>query len=787
MKLACAATVIAATAGLAVTASASTTTNSTTTVLRSSDRYSAVIRRTDFGIPHILASDFGDLGYGYGYAFAQDNLCSLADLVVTADGQRSQFFGPDGKDDNPLDGNVSNLDSDVYHRWENNSGIVRRTLGQPAPLGMTPQVRQILNGYVAGVNRYLATTGVANLPDPTCRAMPWVHPITAVEMERIIYNVNQFDALDDVQPQIAEAVPAAVAANKPLALPNLNPTDAGSNGIAVGRTGTQHGDGILLANPHFPWQNAGRFYQVQFTIPGTLNVTGGSLFGTPVIEIGHNQNVAWTHTVSTAQRFTLYQLKLVPGDPTSYLVDGKPEKMVPHTVTVPQNDGTTVTRTIYTSRYGPLLNIGWTATSAIAIRGASADNGRSANEWLAMGEANSISALRAAQNRYQGIPFTNTIATDDTGTAFFADNSVVPNVTDAEAARCVDSPEGQAMLPDIYLLDGSTSGCAWGDSPDAITPGIFGPSTNPTLTRTDFVTNSNDSSWLTNPAAPITNVPPVYGTVDTERSPRTRLGIQLIDGRLAGTDGLGAPKFSVSTMQRMEFGEQNFSAEVTRDDAVALCRANPTLTATDGTTVDVRSACAALAAWNLRDDLTSQGAVLWRQFWANAIQAPDLWQVPFDAAHPLTTPNTLNTASAGVSQALADAVERLNALHVPVNAPLSAAQVTDVTGTPLAVPGCGDLEGCYSVVDSQDDSQLHDNGQFGPIVFGSSFMMVADMSKQGPTARTILTYSESANPNSPHHGDQTKLFAKKQWVTDRFSAHDIAADPQLTTTVLSGR
>jgi acyl-homoserine-lactone acylase len=603
-------------------------------------------------------------------------------------------------------------------------------------------------------------------------------------MERVIYNVNQFDGLNDVQPQIAEAVPAT---NQPLALPDLNPTDAGSNGIAVGSAGTRNGDGILLANPHFPWQNAGRFYQVQFTIPGVLDVTGASLFGTPVIEIGHNQDVAWTHTVSTAQRFTLYQLTLVPGDPTSYLVDGKPEKMVTHTVAVPRNDGTTITRTIYTSRYGPLLNIGWTTTSAIAIRGASADNGRSANEWLAMGEASSVAGLRAAQNRYQGIPFTNTIATDDTGTAFFADNSVVPHVTDAQAARCVDSPEGQAMLPDIYLLDGSTSDCAWGSSPDAITPGIFGPATNPTLTRRDFVTNSNDSSWLTNPAAPITGEPLIYGTVDTERSPRTRLGIQLIDGRLAGTDGLGAPKFTVSTMQRMEFGEQNFSAESARAGAVALCTAHPTLTATDGTAVDMRAACAALAGWNLRDDRNSRGAVLWREFWTNAIQAPDVWQVPFTAAHPLTTPNTLDTARADVRHSLADAVEHLNALHVPVTAPLSAAQVTEITGRPLAVPGCGDVEGCYSVVDSQDDSQLHDNGQFGPVVFGSSFMMVADLSKQGPTARTILTYSESTNPDSPHHGDQTKLFARKQWVTDRFSEHDITTDPQLTTTVLSGR
>src|ERR1700754_3257796 len=115
-KLACAMAVAAAAAGLAVPAPATMT--SPTTVLRSSDHYSAVIRRTEFGIPHILAANFGDLGYGYGYAFAQDNLCTLADLIVTTDGERSEFFGPDARDSDPLDGNPSNLDSDVYHRWE---------------------------------------------------------------------------------------------------------------------------------------------------------------------------------------------------------------------------------------------------------------------------------------------------------------------------------------------------------------------------------------------------------------------------------------------------------------------------------------------------------------------------------------------------------------------------------------------------------------------------------------------------------------------------------------------
>ena len=34
-------------------------------------------------VPHIKARDYRSLGYGYGYAFAQDNLCVIADQYVT--------------------------------------------------------------------------------------------------------------------------------------------------------------------------------------------------------------------------------------------------------------------------------------------------------------------------------------------------------------------------------------------------------------------------------------------------------------------------------------------------------------------------------------------------------------------------------------------------------------------------------------------------------------------------------------------------------------------------------
>ncbi len=69
-------------------------------------------------------------------------------------------------------------------------------------------------------------------------------------------------------------------------------------------------------------------------IPGVYDVEGAALIGDPIVEIGHNATLAWSHTVSTARRFVWQRLRLVPGDPMAYPFDGQSEKMTPHTVTV---------------------------------------------------------------------------------------------------------------------------------------------------------------------------------------------------------------------------------------------------------------------------------------------------------------------------------------------------------------------------------------------------------------------------------------------------------------------
>src|SRR5436305_14912178 len=76
-------------------------------------RPTVVIHRTSYGIPRIQASTYLGAGEGYGFAFAQDDICTMANDCVTVNAQRARYFGPTGTYLQGGNGiTVSNLDSD---------------------------------------------------------------------------------------------------------------------------------------------------------------------------------------------------------------------------------------------------------------------------------------------------------------------------------------------------------------------------------------------------------------------------------------------------------------------------------------------------------------------------------------------------------------------------------------------------------------------------------------------------------------------------------------------------
>ncbi|MGI9295518.1 MAG: penicillin acylase family protein, partial [Pseudomonadales bacterium] len=416
--------------------------------------FKATVYRTEGGIPHISAEDFGSLGFGTGYAAAQDNFCILARNLLKYRAQLSEFIGPD-------DGNPN---TDFFYKMLIESGQYDEAI--------SPELDAMIVGYAAGFNRYLRDTGIDNLPDPECRGAQWIQQMSAEDVQRIhltpAFLPNFARLFVAAAPPVATAsagstekaptpnkqtIAQRAGANKsalnakpakeiqPAAAPlseqeklelvtaindMATARDKGSNGVAIGRDLTAHQGGILYTNPHLDWGLQFRFYPSHQIIPGVTNLLGATSFERVNVGFGTNGDMAWTNTVTASRTSALYELELAPGNPLAYMFDGEVEdiEQIEVSVNVLGSDGqlTEESHTFYKSRHGLLMGLifNWDASTAFALRiadeGARGQNGGA----IAFSRAKTVRELRTALNQFQSSANTNTIATDSNGEAFYA-------------------------------------------------------------------------------------------------------------------------------------------------------------------------------------------------------------------------------------------------------------------------------------------------------------------------------------------------------------------------------
>jgi acyl-homoserine-lactone acylase len=759
--------------------------------------FSAELTRTSYGVPHVRANDFRSLGYGLAYAYAQDNVCMFADSLLTARGERSQFFGPDaratkrsGDEYGAASGfmDLKNDESDFFFK-----GYLDLDQLKAGYAAGSKDQRDLLEGYVAGYNRYVSE--YAGKYPAACNKVKWVRPITVDDMmlvlaEKALHASGEVFAKEIVaaarDPGVTGPVVAQHVKRSKLdpsfllaRLEKLRREGYGSNALAVGKDLSANGRGLLLGNPHFPWTSTDRFYQAHLTVPGRYDAMGVVLGGMPAIVIGFNRDVAWTHTVTAANHFTTYKLTLDPGDAsgTTYLVDGERFKMTSKTVTIDilAADGSTAKRskTFWFSKQGVVLvkpeaGLNWTSSAAYVLADPNRSNTRMLEQWIGIGTSTSVKGLKASLDAVAGLPWVNTLAADRDGNVLYADASVVPRMaTDKFAGNCL-------LLPALLLFDGSRSACAWGQDPN--TPaGIFSPSNGPSMQRTDYVANSNDSYWLTNARSLLTGpaplgYSPLYGRAGIEQRLRTRIGFlqfeQLVQQR---------KKLQLNDLQELLFANRVYAAELVLPELLPACSAS-----SDATIV---RACAALAAWDRHDNIESRGAVLFREFWNIAANIPNKWAVPLNPADPVNTPNGIAPAAMpAMLSALKSAADKLQAVNVPFDGKLGDYQTETRNGvrTPLH-GGIGDIDGSYNSL--RMNSDLTATG-YNNVYWGTSYVQTVSFDENGPVAQGMLVYGQSTDPKSPYYADQLGNFSRKVWPQLPFSQEKIKADPNASTLTL---
>jgi acyl-homoserine-lactone acylase len=211
--------------------------------------------RDDFWVAHIFASTPAGAAFASGYAQAEDRIEELMRNYRKAVGTMADSFGPDW------------YRHDVLQRmWEH------RRVAEEHYRELSPLARSIIEGYCAGVNRYI-DEHPRELPPWGFRLQPW----QVVAYSRFtIWRWHQDDAAGDLRRGGIEPDPT----------PYL-----GSNQMLIAPSRTAAGAPIAIIDPHLSWYGETRYYEMR-VYGGALEYSGGTRLGLPFPTLGHSRYVS---------------------------------------------------------------------------------------------------------------------------------------------------------------------------------------------------------------------------------------------------------------------------------------------------------------------------------------------------------------------------------------------------------------------------------------------------------------------------------------------------------------
>jgi len=756
----------------------------------------------DHGVPHIEAQDWYSLGYGTAYASAQQNFCILADQLLRTRSQRAKYFGPGEGSANI----ISDVGTLALGYIEDGKALFHT---------LTPRAQDLISGYAAGYNRYLSEKTPDQYPRP-CRGADWIQKTTAHELLAYYLSlaerasgqvlmpaaVNAAPPASGINPEAITPTPSfspeasgasdAKARNKKqamiekllpkldvAALPHLDTLRIGSNAWAIGKDMSENGTGLLLGNPHFPGYGALRFYQHRMRIPGVYDVQGVSLIGSPCVQIGFNDNLGWTHTVSKSRHFTMYSLEMNPENPLEYKYANGFRKVETKEFQIelllPTGQVVPYVRPVYFSHYGPMIatpELKWDRNMAFTYRDANRRNVEFIDQWIDMGRANNLTQFQDAFKKYRGTPWVNTLYADKAGNAYYVEGTPVPKMSQDALNAWKKNPLAQMIYKGMgaFMFRGSNPVDEWQGQNKALVPYTEAPE----LLRKDYVTNHNDSHWVIHEEAKLTGFSPIYGPEQTELSYRTRMGFQLLK-EMSGEN----KKFNVSEIENSMWDNRSYLWGNVGSEIKERC--------SRWTEVDNKAACDSLSLWDGRFDLDSKGFPVFREMASE--WTTKLHRTPFSSLDPLNTPSGLAAEPLVEDEfriLFIKAVERLKVSGISLVAALSDIQFFKLPdflgGTQEKIPyhGGQHKDGAFNIQDWDPTSDLTTykypsipaaevfnketflSPEGYPINGGTSFLLIAEFTREGPKARGLLTYSQSSDPDSPHFADQNKLYSEKK-------------------------
>lgn len=683
-----------------------------------------LIRRTQYGVPHIKAENLRAGFFGLAYVQLQDYGKEVAIGLIEARGEIAIHKGREYLDDDFVQSRLYNRAVEMYSR-------------------LPKDVRAAYEGFAAGVNHYIRLHP-EEFPE-------WMKPkITGYDVLASdirgpsLWQVNDFiEGFEQTKGKSAMAAtktPWAIAAQGK----EPPPDGYGSNAWALAPGRTESGNAILVRNPHLGW-DAG-YYEAQMTISGHFNFYGDFRVGGPFGTIGgFNEHVAWATTNNYASQYLykVYALEVDPDQPGHYLFNGASLPIIRDQVTVAFKNGDGVgreTRVFLSTEIGPIIYRG--GGKIYVYRQAGAGEYREGWQLLRMMQADNLNEWKTAMSMRADDDSNYTYA-DDSGNIFYLWNATIPKYVHQTASHNYSN--------DPIAIPAAGTSDIWTELvPFDALPQLKNP-------EGGYLLNSNDSFHYTNMNEIMEpeDFPPYFRQPEFDL--RSQLSYQLIGGD---------EKLTLEEVIRLKNNERMLLADRVKEDLIAAVRASEP-------TSEVAKAIQLIADWKNTAEAESQGSALFAVWWSKYEDMVDSksnlkspFAKPWTVDAPTSTP--VGLASSGLAaEAFAWAVGETKERWGDWDISWGSVHRARRGEVDVPIGGCSGSLGCFRVIwyDEAKDGKLVASG-------GDGWVLAVEMGAT-PRAYSILAYGQSDKPESPYYDAQLSLFANKKMKPVAFTEKQI--------------
>ncbi len=343
------------------------------------------VDRDELGVPTVTGSSRVDVARATGFVHAQDRFFQMDLMRRRSAAELSALFGE------------ATLSLDRRNRLHR-----LRTIAVKVVEGLTAKHRELLAAYTEGINE-----GLKQLPSRppeywiiSAPPEPWRMEDSILVVHSMYLELNDEEAtLESRQSFLRDCLPTQIAdfltsadaswaapldggpvASTPLPGPatydlrgltgvrfsptrtaqeSLSVIGGNSNGWAVSGRHTESGSAIVANDMHLPLRLPNTWYRMRLRVPGarpSIDVTGVTLPGVPIIVAGSNGRVAWGFTNSYGDWTDRVQLELDPNDANRYLTSNGYRAFATYEEPIKVQGAEDVVYPVRYSLWGPVVN-----------------------------------------------------------------------------------------------------------------------------------------------------------------------------------------------------------------------------------------------------------------------------------------------------------------------------------------------------------------------------------------------------------------------------------------------